>query len=415
MGNLRKFRVNRLDFQHKRQSSLDSLARVASFERMRGRGDGRFQSRGGGRGRFGRGQGEAHKTNEKRGTTPEVGAYLDLPRGQAADPEAVLKWLECFRIYMYAKYESRIKEIIGVDGVVNDWPILIEPEAPEGEVGPVAMELWKSAVKKYDKALEQLDVDSSKLYGVLLGQMSEGSRIRIREMPAGERAIEECDPLGLLTCVIATHMNNKRYGETYNITTAVVNYYTNKMLPHEDLATYYSRCRTLLFVKSEAYRLADEESPVHTDEFHAVLFITRLNSNYSDYILMFKTKVREWPQTMGDANADAANYLMARPGPTGNPAQHEKRNVFAASRGGRAGGRGGRGGKGRNSDTEPDSKTRASTPHREREESGTVQEYGTRYGKCNKCNEEGHYAYECKNPEKAGKKSATARNSSSEK
>ena len=50
---------------------------------MRGRGDGRFQSRGGGRGRYGRGQGEPHKPISN-GRKPEVGAYLDLPRGQAA-------------------------------------------------------------------------------------------------------------------------------------------------------------------------------------------------------------------------------------------------------------------------------------------------------------------------------------------
>ena len=78
---------------------------------MRARGDGRFQSRGGGRGRYGRGQGEPHKPISK-GRKPEVGAYLDLPRGQAADPESVLKWLECFRVYMYSTYESTVKEII---------------------------------------------------------------------------------------------------------------------------------------------------------------------------------------------------------------------------------------------------------------------------------------------------------------
>ena len=102
------------------------------------------------------------------------------------------------------------------------------------------------------------------------------------------------------------------------------------MTQHEDLAAYYSRCRTLLFVKSEAYRLADEEAPEHTDEFHAVLFITALNSNYSEYINTFKNKVRPWPQTMDDANQDAANFLMGRPVHGGAPPNSEKRNVFAA-------------------------------------------------------------------------------------
>ena len=93
-----------------------------------------------------------------------------------------------------------------------------------------------------------------------------------------------------------------RYGETYNTITAVRNFYNNKMTMHEDLAAYYSRCRALLFVKNEAYRLADEDTPEHTDEFHSVLFITGLNTNYSEYINTFKNKVRSWPQTMADAN-----------------------------------------------------------------------------------------------------------------
>ena len=221
--------------------------------------------------------------------------------------------------------------------------------------------------------------------------MSEASQTRVNEMPAGKGALEEFDPLGLLTCVAATHMSNKRFGET----AAVRNFYNNKMTQNEDLAAYYSRCRTLLFFKNEAYRLADEDAPEDTDEFHAVLFITALNSNYSEYINTFKNKVRSWPQTMADANQDAANFLMGRLVHNGAPPNSEKRYVFAASRGGRAGSSG-RGGRGRQSqsrsgavkggcDTPGSENTgRAGTPYRDREatphreRSDTVQEYGTR-------------------------------------
>ena len=144
--------------------------------------------------------------------------------------------------------------------------------------------------------------------------------------------------------------SNKRYGETYNIIIAVRNYYNNKMTQHEDLAAYYSRCWTLLFVKNESYRLADEDAPEHTDELHAVLFITALNLSYSEYINTFKNKVRSWPQTMADANQDTANFLMERPVHGGAPPNSEKRNIFAARRGGRAGS-GGRGGRGRGSES----------------------------------------------------------------
>ena len=131
-------------------------------------------------------------------------------------------------------------------------------------------------------------------------------------------------------------MSNKRYGETYNTITAVRNFYNKKKTTHEDLAAYYSRCRTLLFVKNEVYRLADEEAPEHTDEFYSILFITGLNTNYSEYTNTFKNKVRSWPQTMADADQDAANFLIGRPVHGGAPPNSEKRNVFAASRSGRA-------------------------------------------------------------------------------
>ena len=381
---------------------------------MRGRGDGRFQSRGGGRGRHGRGQGEPHKAIVK-GRKPEVGAYLDLPRGQQADPEAVLKWLECIRVYMYSNFESSVKEIIGLDGVLFGYEEFAEPEDPPEGAGMVAIERWKTASKKYHFDVDLHKKECSKLYGVLLGQMSEASQIRIGEMPAGKRAIEECDPLGVLSGVVFTHMNNKRYGETFNMTIAIRNYYSNKMSQNEDLAVYYSRCRTLLFIKNEAYRLADEEAPEHTDEFHSVLFITGLNANYSDYINTFKNKVRSWPQTMAEANQDAANFLMGRPGHNGNPPNSERRNVFAAGRGGKAG----RGGRGRGNGQQPadDEKdggdtpgkgtARAGTPYRDRDATphrergaGAVQEYGTRYGVCHNCGEDGHHAWECKKPPK---------------
>ena len=142
---------------------------------------------------------------------------------------------------------------------------------------------------------------------------------------------------------------------------------------------------------------------------------------YSKYINTFKNKVRSWPQTMADANQDAANFLLGRPVHGGAPPNSEKRNVFAASRGGRGGrGRGGSQGaeKGGYDTPGSESTARTGTPYRDREATpqrergGAVQEYGARYGAYNNCGEEGHYAYECKKPPR---KNAPARHTSSEK
>ena len=87
-----------------------------------------------------------------------------MPRGHVADPEAVLKWLECFRIYMYSNFESRVKEIIGIDGTLFPYPELEPPPLPEFVAGPVEMEMWKSALKKHNKAVTVHESDCFKLY-----------------------------------------------------------------------------------------------------------------------------------------------------------------------------------------------------------------------------------------------------------
>ena len=115
---------------------------------------------------------------------------------------------------MYSTYESTVKEIIGIDGILYDYVEQVEPADPPEGAGLVAIERWKTARKKYEAASKLLIKNCGILYSVLLGQMSEASQTRVNEMPAGKRAMEECDPLGLLTCVVATHMSNKRYGET---------------------------------------------------------------------------------------------------------------------------------------------------------------------------------------------------------
>jgi hypothetical protein len=388
---------------------------------MKGRGDTRFPPQGGGRGRFGRKQGEPSKDSSKLGMKPEIGAYLDLARGKPADPGMVLHWLECLRVYIYANYDSKITEIIGSDGTLNEYPDILPPEVPPDDAGVVRMEDWKADKRKYRQEVEQLEKDCLKVFGLLLGQMSSESKSRIKEAPQGPRALADRDPLDLLSLVVATHMNNKRYGEGVNIITAEMDFYGNKMLPHEDLLKYYTRFKTLLFVKSEAWRMADIEHPELEDELQAIKFVLGLNANYSDYVFNFKNKVRPWPITLEEAQSDAGNYML--PGTkTGAQTQNppgDKRNVFAANRGGKAG-RGGRGGRGGQSEkTAHEGKGRSGTPHREREESphGEKEDtgYGTRYGNCNNCGDEGHYAYECKKPKGAGKKSTTARNPSSEK
>lgn len=138
---------------------------------------------------------------------------VNLVGGKQAGPKAVFKWLECIRIWMNSNFESTVKEIIGIDEVLFGYEELVEPTDPSERAGMVDTERWKTASKKQHTTVELHKKECSKLYGVLLGQMSEASQIRISEMPSGKRAIEECASLGVLSCVVSTHMNNKRDGE----------------------------------------------------------------------------------------------------------------------------------------------------------------------------------------------------------
>ena len=222
-------------------------------------------------------------------------------------------------------------------------------------------------------------------------------------------------------------MSNKRYGEIYNIITAVRNFYNNKMTQHEDLAAYYSRCRILLFVKSGAYRLADKEAPEHTDEFHAVLFITALNSNYSEYINTFKNKVcahgrRPWAMPTRTRPTSLWEGPSTEELPRTRRSETFSRPVGVGERVqlGEASGAAGVRAEERRGVMKPPVRVRRGQalpigigrPPPQRERGGTVQEYGTRYGACNNCGEEGHYGYECKKPPR---KNAPARHPSSEK
>ena len=87
---------------------------------------------------------------------------------------------------MYSTYESTVKEIIGIDGILYDNVEQVEPTDPPEGAELVVIERWKTARKKYEAASELLIKDCAKLYGVILGQMSEASQTRINEMPAGK-------------------------------------------------------------------------------------------------------------------------------------------------------------------------------------------------------------------------------------
>ena len=102
-----------------------------------------------------------------------------------------------------------------------------------------------------------------------------------------------------------------------------------------------------------------------------------LNSEYRHYVEYYDHRLKDWSDTLEDANLEMAKVTPKKPAGTVPPNQT---NVFAmktaggekpsGAEEGKANGNGGRGKGGRKS-------------------------YGTRPGNCNQCGVVGHYSYEC--------------------
>jgi hypothetical protein len=68
--------------------------------------------------------------------------------------------------------------------------------------------MWKIAYSKYIKDKDRLEGDKGKVFGLMLGQMSESSKTRVKETDNGSIAIENQDPRLLLSAILATHLTD---------------------------------------------------------------------------------------------------------------------------------------------------------------------------------------------------------------
>ena len=58
-----------------------------------------------------------------------------------------------------------MKDLIGLDGVLGEYPETQEVEDPPEDATPIAVKKWESAVRKSDKQNKLLDEEYGKLYG----------------------------------------------------------------------------------------------------------------------------------------------------------------------------------------------------------------------------------------------------------
>ena len=381
---------------------------------MKGRGSPQQQGQRG-RGYFGRGGRGQPQNHNRGGTVSSIGAYLDLPPGKDIVPGAVTKWMNKIREYAMTACDTSICSIFGQDGTVGDYPVYVEPQEPAEPSTPAAKKRWEILLVIYVKNIEKFDLDKRKLHGIMLGQMSESSKIRARGIAIGDEAILEDDPRKLLQSILATHIGDSRLAANHHLFNIRQRYNSLVMGPGDSLITFYQNMRSTLSGIEQAYTRADKDNiDDHYPEAEMALkFTMGLNHYYDEYKSYYVNYLRPWPENLEDAYTEASKY---------NPMQKrgyhaggvERANAFAFSgRGGRngrgnRGGRGGRGhqggrnGKGNGKFVREHVRDDAESPE---EEKGTpvavytasnTPPHGYKRGPCNYCGKYGHLAAECR-------------------
>jgi hypothetical protein len=148
---------------------------------------------------------------------------------------------------------------------------LQEPPLPNEDSIKFEIKKWEISYAKYNKDVDKLEADKLKVFGLMVGQISENSKNRIKETDTGAIAMEQQDPRLLLSAILSTHLTDNRLGAEHNLNKIEQAFSKYVMEPGDSLAFYYQRFRALLSGVQEAYTRAKLEPPdtsyrdVHSD------------------------------------------------------------------------------------------------------------------------------------------------------
>ena len=377
---------------------------------MKGRGNPPPQGRGKGGGYFaGRGRG-AGANNHLKGNIPTIGAYLDLPPGKDIVPGVVTKFMGKMKEHAMTTLKSKVSLIFGADGTLGDYPVIPIPPPPGEGADQNDREIWKLERVEYNKARTKLEEDKQNLYGAMVGQMSENSKIRVKEVTAGIQAESEQDPRKLLQAILATHVGDSTLGAEHQMHNIQQRYDHLVMLSHEHLSTYLTNTKSALTAIQQAFEAAGRTGidEIYPEGRMAVKFILGLNNYYSEFKNFYINNLKVWPDCLDEAYNEASKFKPTKL-LNNSPVAMERANAFSMTgRGGKKGGRGGYPG-GHNGKSAPGArwvKDGADSSDSTNSEKGspTAAVYtatatppkGYKRGPCNNCGKFGHLAYECR-------------------
>jgi hypothetical protein len=104
--------------------------------------------------------------------------------------------------------DSKINLIFGT---LRHYPEIVEPQDQAANCTRVETKKWELAYSKYTKDVDTLEQDKIKVYGLMLGQISQASKDRIKETEAGEEAVGTQDPRTLLSAILSTHVTDNQF------------------------------------------------------------------------------------------------------------------------------------------------------------------------------------------------------------
>ena len=381
---------------------------------MKGRGHAQGEQQPGNRprgfqGRGGRGQ----PTPRYHGTIPTIGAFIDLQPGRDIIPGLVTHWMNKVCEYSMTQCVTKIGVIFGADGVLGDYPVFPEPDDPIDTATAAERKKWEIKFSSWSKEQDNFALDKRKLFGIMLGQMGESSKNRVRETAIGIEAMEEQEPRKLLQAILATHLGDSRLGAEHHLFNMEHSYHLLRQGPNDSLVHYHQSIKSTLSGIDQAYVRAGREQPENNmpDTQKALKFTMGLNHLYEEHKNFFINGVKPWPDTLEEAFQSASRFIPTKRLSGGGGAAAERANAFAM--------KAAKGAKGHESKSTPNGKfVRHEKSEVEAEPKQSIAAAAAttlgnkkpyRKGSCNNCGEMGHYAYACTEPVQYWKEDAATK------
>ena len=213
---------------------------------MQGR-DGKGSAANRGRGRNGRAGHGMARPQPRTGTIAAIGDYLDVVPGKEVNPGVVTNWFNKFREHIPTVCDTpRLNLIFGLDATVGPYPEHTEPAIPEANCTRFKTKIWETAYAKHIKDVDQFENDKLRVFGLMLGQMSENSKNRIKETDAGIIAMMQQNPRLQLPAILSSHLTDNRLGAEHNLYKIENAFARYVMEPGDSISFYHQRFRALL-------------------------------------------------------------------------------------------------------------------------------------------------------------------------